>query len=294
MATFVARDYPGMKKFAILVLYFLLIPFLFLSQITGQITGFNKINWDRERIAPGLIWKSAHTVLNDSVPQNLNILTVNTRRRTIALYYESGKNSVLSKQAANYGAVAAVNGGFFNIRDGGSVSYIRTGGLIKDSDTSKKWIRNSNMNGSFLVDKFGNVFIEEAHTNSWYDAHPEYVEVLVTGPLLLSGKERMQLPLTPLVVNKHPRTVVGKKSKHKIVIVTIDGRTEQAAGFTINEVTELMQLLRCKDAVNFDGGGSTAMWISGKPFNGVVNMPCDNKKFDHEGERAVSDILVIR
>jgi len=45
--------------------------------------------------------------------------------------------------------------------------------------------------------------------------------------------------------------------------------------------------------VTLDGGGSTTMWIQGKPFKGVVNMPCDNKKFDHEGERAVSDIIVI-
>jgi hypothetical protein len=36
------------------------------------------------------------------------------------------------------------------------------------------------------------------------------------------------------------------------------------------------------------------MWVSGKPFNGVVNMPCDNKKFDHEGERKVSDIFIIK
>ncbi|MBK7131489.1 MAG: phosphodiester glycosidase family protein [Bacteroidales bacterium] len=283
-----------MKRRSVLIFCLLVILLVLSGPLTGQITGFEKVKWDRERIAPGLIWKSAHTILNDSIPQNLNVLTVNTRRRRIALYYESGKNSVLSKQAVNSGALAAVNGGFFNIRDGGSVAYIRTGGLIKDSDTSKIWSRNANMTGSFLVNKTGDVFIEEAHTNSWYDTHPEYGEVLVTGPLLLSGNKRIQLPLTPLVVNKHPRTVVGKKSKHKIVIVTIDGRTDQAAGLTINEVTQLMQLLGCKDAVNFDGGGSTTMWISGKPFNGVVNMPCDNKKFDHEGERAVSDILVIR
>jgi exopolysaccharide biosynthesis protein len=264
------------------------------GRLTGQITGFDKVKWVSEKIAPGLTWKSAHTVLNDSVPQNLNILIVNTRRRSIALYYESGKNSVLSKQSVKAGALASVNAGFFNIRDGGSVSYIRSGGMITDSDTSGIWSRNSNMTASFLVDKDGNVFIEGAHTNSWYDSHNEFVEVLVTGPLLLYGKKRMQLPLTPLVVNKHPRTVVGKKGNHKIILVTIDGRTDQAAGMTLNEATELMQLLRCKEAVNFDGGGSTTMWISGKPFNGVVNMPCDNKKFDHEGERAVSDILVIR
>jgi exopolysaccharide biosynthesis protein len=55
-----------------------------------------------------------------------------------------------------------------------------------------------------------------------------------------------------------------------------------------------MILLHCRDAVNLDGGGSTTMWINGKPFSGVVNMPCDNKTFDHSGERSVSDILIIK
>jgi exopolysaccharide biosynthesis protein len=63
---------------------------------------------------------------------------------------------------------------------------------------------------------------------------------------------------------------------------------------TLNELADLMLVLHCKDAVNLDGGGSTTMCISGKPFNGIVNMPCDNKKFDHEGERAVSDIIIIK
>ena len=104
----------------------------------------------------------------------------------------------------------------------------------------------------------------------------------------------MQLPSTPLVINKHPRTALGKRGKHKIFIITLDGRTEQARGMTLAEMADLMISLHCRDAVNLDGGGSTTMWISGKPFNGIVNMPCDNKLFDHAGERAVSDILIIR
>jgi len=59
-------------------------------------------------------------------------------------------------------------------------------------------------------------------------------------------------------------------------------------------LAEFLLLLRCKNATNLDGGGSTTMWIKGKPFNGVVNMPSDNRKFDHEVERAVSDILIIK
>jgi exopolysaccharide biosynthesis protein len=63
---------------------------------------------------------------------------------------------------------------------------------------------------------------------------------------------------------------------------------------TLVRLTDLMISLKCTDAVNLDGGGSTTMWIRGKPFGGVVNMPSDNKKFDHEGEKNVADILVIR
>jgi len=283
-----------MKRTSTAVFCFLVLLIFFSGSLAGQITGYSDIKWKREKVAPGLLWKSAHAILNDSVWQNINILIVNTRRRGITLYYEPGKNSALSTQAKKAGALAAVNAGFFNIRDGGSVTYIRAGGKITDTDTAKKWTRNSNMTGSFLADKNGKVFIESARQNNWYDNHPEFTEVLVTGPLLLSGKKRIPLPSTPLVNNKHPRTVIGRRGKNKTVILTLDGRTDQAAGMTLNEVAELMLLLRCRDAVNLDGGGSATMWISEKPFNGIVNMPSDNKKFDHEGERAVSDILIIK
>jgi len=275
------------------------ITFLFIllavsGDLSGQVADFNKVRWEREKIAPGLTWKSSHTVLYDSIPQNINILIINLHKREIFLSYNPKKSITVSKQATAAGALAAVNAGFFNIMNGGSVTYIRTGGLIADTDTAKKWTRNANMTGSVLIDKAGNVTIDRAKTNSWYDSHPEYPEVLVTGPLLITGKEKTQLPSTPLVINKHPRTSIAKRVKHKIILVTLDGRTDQATGMTLPELTDLMISLHCKDAVNLDGGGSSTMWISGKPFNGIVNMPCDNRKFDHAGERAVSDIFIIK
>jgi exopolysaccharide biosynthesis protein len=283
-----------MKKTVTLRIILLTILLYNSYDLISQISGFNRIKWAREKIAPGLTWKSAHTLLNDTIPQNINILIINTNKRVIALSYKPGKNNILSKQAEDAEALAAVNAGFFNIKDGGSVTYIRTGGQITESDTANKWTRNANMNGSLLIDKEGHVIIDKSYTNKWYDSHPEYAEVLVTGPLLLKGSTITQLPPTPLVINKHPRTVIGKKGNHRIVLVTLDGRTDQAAGMTLVELTDLMLLLHCKDAVNLDGGGSTTMWISGKPFNGVVNMPCDNKIFDHAGERAISDIITVK
>lgn len=274
---------------------YLYISLLIVScDLNAQIKGLKKIHWESEKVAPGLTWKSSHTVLYDSIPQNINILILNLHKREIFLSYNPKENITVSKQATAAGALAAVNAGFFNIRDGGSATYIRTKGLIVDTDTANKWKRNANMTGSVLIDKNCHVTINRAKTNSWYDSHPEYPEVLVTGPLLLSGKEKTQLPSTPLVLNKHPRTSIGKRGNYKIILLTLDGRTDQAIGMTLTELADLMLSLHCKDAVNLDGGGSTTMWISGKPYNGIVNMPCDNKKFDHAGERAVSDILIIR
>jgi exopolysaccharide biosynthesis protein len=267
---------------------------IFSSDLFARTEGYKKIHWKSEKIAPGLKWKSSHTVLNDSVPQNINLLIISLHKRKLSLAYTPGKNNIVSKQARESKAIAAVNAGFFNIKEGGSVTYIRTGGVIAEADTAKKWTRNSNLSGSLLIDRNGHVKLSRAKTNNWYDSHPEYPDVLVTGPLLLSEKIKANLPSTPLVINRHPRTAVGTKGNHRIILLTLDGRTDEAKGMTVAELTDFMVFLRCRDAVNLDGGGSTTMWISGKPFSGVVNMPCDNKKFDHEGERAVSDILIVR
>jgi exopolysaccharide biosynthesis protein len=234
------------------------------NSLSSQITGFGRIKWDREKIAPGLIWKSSHTLLNDSVPQNINVLRVNLKKRKIAISYDPNKNTTVSKHVSGTDAIAAVNGGFFDMRNGGSVTYLKTAGRITDTDTAKKWSRNSNINGAVMIKSGARVFIDRAMPNSWYDAHIEDEDVLLTGPLMVKGRNNVLLPATSLTINKHPRTAIGIRNHKRVILVTLDG------------------------------GGSTTMWIRGKPFNGIVNMPCDNRKFDHEGERSTSDILVIR
>ncbi len=267
---------------------------LFHINASSQIKGFDKIKWEREKIAPGLTWKSAHTFVNDTVPQNINILLVNLRKREIGLEYSPGKNVRTSQQASEAGALASVNAGFFDVKNGGSVTYIRTGGKITDADTASKWKKNVNLNGAVMVSGGHHVIIEQTHQNSWFDSHPEFEDILVTGPLLAEDGSPARMPATSLVISRHPRTAIGVRNMHKVILLTLDGRTSEAAGMTLKELASFMILLKCRDAVNLDGGGSTTMWIRGKPFSGVVNMPSDNKKFDHEGERAVSNIVVVK
>ena len=48
-------------------------------------------------------------------------------------------------------------------------------------------------------------------------------------------------------------------------------------------------MLGMTEAINLDGGGSSVVWAK---ETGVINHPYDNKKFDHEGERVVPNLIV--
>jgi hypothetical protein len=66
---------------------------------------------------------------------------------------------------------------------------------------------------------------------------------------------------------------------------------DRAEGVTIEELTQLCSWLGLYDAMNLDGGGSSALWSR---KYGVVSHPCDNHKYDHEGERKVSSTIVVK
>jgi exopolysaccharide biosynthesis protein len=273
----------------------LLAVFIFSStSLIAQKSSPLPIKWEKEKIAKGIIWKHTHQIIEDTLLQNINMLVINTRVRDISLGYDPSKNVPTYEQAEAAGAIVAVNGGFFNVRDGGSVTYIRMNGEIVDSDTAARWKGNPNFNGAVMIDAAGKVSITKDMLNSWFDTHPEYQYVIVTGPLLIEDRSIAALPESSLVKTRHPRTSIGKRGKRKVILLTVDGRTPQSAGMTLHELADFMLEQKCTDAVNLDGGGSTTLWISGKPFDGVVNMPSDNKLFDHEGSRAVSNIILVR
>ena len=71
----------------------------------------------------------------------------------------------------------------------------------------------------------------------------------------------------------------------RLILVTVDGRRPGwSAGVTLAEAARLMRSLGARDALNLDGGGSSAMTVRGR----VVSRPSDAG-----GERPVSDALVV-
>jgi hypothetical protein len=83
---------------------------------------------------------------------------------------------------------------------------------------------------------------------------------------------------------RHPRTAVGWNAE-RLLLVVIDGRqTSWSAGMTLPELAALFIRLGATDAINLDGGGSSALVVRGR----VVNRPSDA-----QGEREVGNALVL-
>ncbi|HEY3559626.1 MAG TPA: phosphodiester glycosidase family protein [Kribbella sp.] len=86
--------------------------------------------------------------------------------------------------------------------------------------------------------------------------------------------------------DRNPRTIAGTTRGGKIVLATIDGRQTTSVGTTMAETAAVAKALGLYDAINLDGGGSTAMALGDGT---VVNHPSNTGG----AERAVGDAVVF-
>jgi exopolysaccharide biosynthesis protein len=84
---------------------------------------------------------------------------------------------------------------------------------------------------------------------------------------------------------RQPRTIAGIDRQGRLILVTVDGRQPGVSeGATLSEEATLMESLGAVDAMNLDGGGSTAMAVDGKLVNHTS---------DATGERPDGDFVVV-
>lgn len=223
-------------------------------------------------------------------PQRINLLIVAKEylhKYSVEFAYQTSELLRTSQIAENRNARAAINGGFFNMDSGGSVSYFE----IDDSVISRsrtpglKWaVPDSLTNGSIILYKNNILEIDSANLHQSYEDSKMEAFVMVSGPLLIKDAILQDLPDMKFTNNRHPRTCVGI-TEESIICATFDGRSETAAGMNLYEVQKFLLEIGCQDAINLDGGGSTCMWIENK---GVVNIPSDKT-----GERPVANAFLI-
>ncbi|MEP6749861.1 MAG: phosphodiester glycosidase family protein [Bacteroidota bacterium] len=279
---------------------------------------FVHAKWAVKKIAPGVELRQCwfdHSLFGSN--QNISILEIKLNKKNrIDVEADSTHLKPTSAFGVEHDALAAINGTFFDMKNGGSVDYIRLDGKVLN-ETRLGLGKNT---GRTFYQKAGIVISpEKVSIEKWngaadWENHLPGEDVIVTGPLLIEHHIRVQLDTISFYVNRHPRTAVAL-IRNKVLLITVDGRNQKAAGMSLSELANILKWLQADEGVNLDGGGSTTMWINHFPNDGVVNYPSDNKKmeksalytpgmdldklppdtqkWDHSGQRPVANVLVV-
>lgn len=194
--------------------------------------------------------------------------------------YACNLTETTSVQAANAGAILAINGDYYGAQERGYV--LRNGVLYRASAQSGTDALVIGADGNFRI-------ITEGETSADTLVREGAWQVLTFGPVLINGGQVTVSSSDEVgrAMTSNPRTAIGQISEGHYLLVVSDGRTKESAGLSLRQLAELMQSLGAQIAYNLDGGGSSTMVFQGR----VVNNPTTNGRSIRE--RSVSDIVYI-
>lgn len=176
--------------------------------------------------------------------------------------------------------ILAINGGYFS--NTSSVSILVSDGEIVSSGPAEDHIRGAfgmvqgvpeivwaNSKNSLYPQVYKSPKIS-SEKKIWY---PE--QAVGGGPVLIKdgvmNVTSQEEDFGDSHLQRHPRSAIGYKDENTLMIMVVDGRQLASAGVTLNELAELMLNIGAENALNLDGGGSSAMVAAGE----VVNVPAD-------------------
>ena len=200
-----------------------------------------------------------------------------------------------SEMAQKHGAVAAVNGSFFDMDKHFPICYLRIDSVDLGENTPGKDTVNRKyyQYGTLCLDGDSVLIVKTDSSRHWEERLP-YPDIMTAGPLLI-WRDTLQYMRDDrtFVTDRHNHTAVGIRKDGTVLLLVADGRHKEAEGLSLTELQQILHWLGCHDALNLDGGGSTTMYLNLGEYQGVVNCPSDNGRFDHSGERGVSNAVIV-
>jgi hypothetical protein len=171
--------------------------------------------------------------------------------------------------------------------EGRGSSPIPSDGFVISADgEAADRLRSLIHKSSRIEPRFRVVAMDPSQNHHWEACR----NIIGGGPRLLAGgqpgwENEPEKNNLAFFFKRHPRTAIGYRKEGTLVLVVVDGRQwRDSLGLTIPQMSSLMRSLGCMEALNLDGGGSSALVITG----GLVNHPSDPT-----GERADSDALLV-
>ncbi|MFN0291509.1 phosphodiester glycosidase family protein [Pedobacter helvus] len=278
---------------------------LLLTLVSGNIyaqdldsLAFTKAKWNKNSIAKKT--KVYTYQFSDSslfnANQYISFVEIKNHKKAPGFFIGYDKKDLITTSAfaKKHHAFAAINGTFFDIKNGGSVDFIKVNDTIINQNRQEKNNKRALHHKAAVVINNYQLAIKKWDGTDQWENNLSDKNMMLSGPLLMLNNEKEVLDSVPFNKLRHPRTAVGVKPNGNVLLLTVDGRQGNSAGMSLFELAKIMQWLGCSSAINLDGGGSTTLWAKDYGDNGVVNHPSDNKKWDHEGERKVANVIFIK
>lgn len=182
--------------------------------------------------------------------------------------YKKGVRKFVYDIARENGAVLAINGDYCANNPG---PVLRDGVLYRNEVKLDILVMfKDGVMKTYTKDEYDKNFLESIKDDVW--------QIWTFGPRLLIEGEKPSEFNSPKksIMGANPRTAVGYYEPGHYVFVVVDGRQPGYSdpGFTMEELSQLMHDLGCKEAFNLDGGGTSQMAFMGK----WVNRPSVHRK----------------
>lgn len=275
-----------MKKKLFLALLFCCGIFTVMAQTAADSLALVSADWQVKPLRKGILYRKAVFPSLYGVPQEVSILEISPKHHRLDVLVHTPKTET-SVAARRAGAVAAINGSYFNMQAGNSVCYLRKDGAV--IDTTSTGVLATVSNGALLIRK-GKLELIPWSREDGKTCTLKKGTILSSGPLMLKDGQACSLSGTnrDFVNTKHPRSAVALTKEGKILLIVVDGRMKgKAEGINIPELTHMIRILGGEDALNLDGGGSSTLWSAALPDKGIANTPCGS------AERKVANSLCV-
>lgn len=262
--------------------------------LSGTVLNAQPAGWEWKGIKGGGEWGSASLQLFGS-DQTISAVRYPAAESFTELVSDPGKDrkrgsATPSGFGKRYGARAVINGSYFDMKTLRPTTFIRDGW---ENEGTPAWERGWRTDGMIALDGRKVKVIPYTDSISCNMACRTCREMMETGPVLIRGGRTVEGWASGhgFFSHRHPRSILGIGGGH-VYFIVIDGRHPgHADGVTIPEAAAIAEMFSLTDAVNLDGGGSSALWVKGI---GVISHPSDNKRFDRRGERRVPNAVILR
>jgi|GEM_PF-2888924 len=189
----------------------------------------------------------------------------------------SEKQRTPSSFGALIGAEAVINGDFFSYTNYYPIGLAKGGGTHWPGTGDSAW------QALVAFGPYRSVFSDDSEVFSATTAHTDIVSGFAQ--IVRDGQAISSYDCSGHFCARHPRTAVGmSEDRRTLYLMIIDGRSTASIGVTLADLATQMRSMGAYDAVNLDGGGSSAMWVKDV---GVVNSPSDGS------QRVVSNHLAV-